>query len=72
MPFGNSPIIKQKLWNSKKFFFAFYGSKMVFWVKKRCFGAFWISCEVADPETKTENDRNGPQKQDPIVGVTHR
>ena len=24
------------------------GQKVVFWVKKRCFGVFWTRCEVAD------------------------
>ena len=24
------------------------GQKVVFWVKKRCFGVFWTECEVAD------------------------
>ena len=24
------------------------GHKVVFWVKKRCFGVFWTGCEVAD------------------------
>ena len=24
------------------------GQKVVFWVKKRCFGVFWTGCEVAD------------------------
>ena len=24
------------------------GQKVVFWVKKRCFGVFWSKCEVVD------------------------
>ena len=30
------------------FLFYFYGQKVVFWVKKRCFGVSWTKCEVAD------------------------
>ena len=49
MPFGNPPYrgtIRCGIFSKR--FFAFYGSKMVFWVKKRRLGVFWTECEVAD------------------------
>ena len=43
-------------------FYPFIGQKVVFWVKKRCFGVFWTRCEIADlkqrQEITTMDDRN--------------
>ena len=44
-------IMGQKLRTFQKidfYFLPFMGQKVVFWVKKRCFGVFWTECEVAD------------------------
>ena len=35
-------------------FFRFMGRKGVFWVKKRCFGVFWINCEVVNLNKRKE------------------
>ena len=51
MPFGNPRILGQKTTDFLKIFclfLPFMGQKVVFWVKKRCFGVFWTKCEVAD------------------------
>ena len=52
MPFGNPPNHGTKncgLFTKYQFLILpFMGQKVVFWVKKRCFGVFWTKCEVAD------------------------
>ena len=53
-------------------FVTFYGSKGGILGQKTVFWGVVTGCEVKRPAAKTENNLNGPQKQDPIVGITHR
>ena len=67
MPFGNPLIMGPKI---ADYFFTFMGRKVVFWVKKQCFRVF-LTKWGSKPKAKKGNNRNGPYKQDTIVGITH-
>ena len=65
-------IMGQKNADLKNRFFNLYGSKSGILNQKTVFWGVLDWVWGSRPETKTENNRNGPQKQDPIVGITHR
>ena len=76
LPFGNFPYHRTKIADFQKIdfliYFTFDGPKSGILGPKTVFSGVLDRVRGIRPETNTEINRNGPQKQDPIVSITHR